>query len=196
MTQKEMAGLGGRSPVTIQKVELNLLPLGDELAMEIQGQTGVDLAWLKSNDVSQPIVNRWGTPYSSADFENAQSKLGTKWGKGKWDWVAVNVHLWNHLSSYCSIAASAMEKGSFNLFSYKMGCALDELRKQFGCVGMPFRGLGTGIPVEKVPVHYRRQITTAIEKLFAVADKVAPAPTVSKPPASAQPSRPVRRRRA
>jgi transcriptional regulator with XRE-family HTH domain len=74
LTQKEMAALVNRSPVTIQKVELGQLHLGEELGQEIASATGVSLEWLLENDVSKPAVNDDGAPYTREDFEEAQSE--------------------------------------------------------------------------------------------------------------------------
>ena len=73
MTQKEMARLVKRSPVTIQKIELLKLPLAESLGLEIAYRTGVDVKWLMKNDVTAPIVAGDGKPYTRESFEWRQA---------------------------------------------------------------------------------------------------------------------------
>ena len=54
--QKELAALVSRSTSTIQAIEINKLPLSEELALRISHETGVSLAWLIKGDVEAPPV--------------------------------------------------------------------------------------------------------------------------------------------
>ena len=54
LTQKEMANLVGRATRTIQAIELGQLPLGEELALKIAQETGVDESWLLKGDPNLP----------------------------------------------------------------------------------------------------------------------------------------------
>jgi hypothetical protein len=74
MTQKEMARLVNRSPVTIQKIELLKLPLAESLGAEIAFRTGVSLEWLMKNDTSAPILGDDLKPYTREVFELCQSR--------------------------------------------------------------------------------------------------------------------------
>jgi hypothetical protein len=74
MTQKEMARLVKRSPVTIQKIELLKLPLAETLGAEIAFRTGVNLDWLMKNDTSAPILGDDLKPYTREVFELCQSR--------------------------------------------------------------------------------------------------------------------------
>src|SRR3954470_4502146 len=73
MTQKEMARLINRSPVTIQKIELCKLPLTETLGLEVGMRTGVDFEWLMKNDTNAPIINAQGEPYTRETFEAVQA---------------------------------------------------------------------------------------------------------------------------
>jgi transcriptional regulator with XRE-family HTH domain len=54
LTQKEMADLVDRAARTIQSVELNHLPLSEDLAMAIAQATGVDAGWLLEGNPDTP----------------------------------------------------------------------------------------------------------------------------------------------
>jgi transcriptional regulator with XRE-family HTH domain len=54
LTQKEMADLVDRAARTIQSVELNKLPLSEDLAMAIAQATGVDAGWLLEGNPDTP----------------------------------------------------------------------------------------------------------------------------------------------
>jgi len=73
MTQKEMARLVKRSPVTIQKIELLKLPLAESLGLEIAYRTGVKVDWLMKNDINAPIVDSDLQPYTRETFERRQA---------------------------------------------------------------------------------------------------------------------------
>jgi hypothetical protein len=79
MTQKELGRLVNRAPVTIQKIELNKLPLTDELAREISIKTGVSFGWLRRNNTSAPIISRALKPYTRVIFERTQARDFNDW---------------------------------------------------------------------------------------------------------------------
>src|SRR5436190_20090699 len=69
LTQKEMADLVECSTPTIQAIELGKLKLSEKLGVTLATKTGVSLDWLMSNDVTAPIVNPRGEPYTKEAFE-------------------------------------------------------------------------------------------------------------------------------
>ena len=196
MTQKQMAVLLNRSTVTIQKIELNKLPLAESLAQEISRQTGIGLAWLLANKPAVPPVNLFDLRYSRSDFEAAQAGLRMKFGQGENHFVWTYIHLWEHVAGYCGIAASALERGSFHLFEYKLSHFLGELVGEFGEKKGDFERAIGAIPKHDAPAVLKRKMHAVMEKLFEVADRVAPTPKPLPQRASVQPSRPARRKRA
>lgn len=86
LTQKEMGDLVNRAARTIQSIELNKLPLTEELALRIAEATGVDEAWLFAGDPSVPpqkgvtLVNagRGDAEYTKADYEFYRAYVETK----------------------------------------------------------------------------------------------------------------------
>jgi hypothetical protein len=73
-TQKEMADFGGCSAAMIQSSEIARRPLSTPIATKISQRTGIDLAWLMSDDPDAPMINQAGEPYSyDADFERRQT---------------------------------------------------------------------------------------------------------------------------
>ena len=81
LTQKELAVLVGRSTRTIQAIELEQLPLSEELGLRIAEETGVDEGWLLKNDLNEPPARRMELislrnergPYTREDFEWARA---------------------------------------------------------------------------------------------------------------------------
>jgi DNA-binding XRE family transcriptional regulator len=71
MTQKELAALAGCAESTIQSIEVGKLKLSPALAFKISRATGVNYSWLLADDVTRPIINHLGAPYSAADYELA-----------------------------------------------------------------------------------------------------------------------------
>jgi transcriptional regulator with XRE-family HTH domain len=77
LTQKEMADLVGRVARTIQSVELNHLPLSQDLATAIAQATGVDAGWLLEGNPDTPprkglTAENMGTAageYTRSDYE-------------------------------------------------------------------------------------------------------------------------------
>ena len=86
LTQKEMGDLVNRAARTIQSIELNKLPLTEELALRIAEATGVDEAWLFAGDPTKPpqkgvtLVNagKGDGEYTKADYEFYRAYVETK----------------------------------------------------------------------------------------------------------------------
>ncbi len=86
LTQKEMGDLVNRAARTIQSIELNKLPLTEELALRIAEATGVDEAWLFAGDPSVPPqkgvtlfnTGRGDGEYTKADYEFYRAYVETK----------------------------------------------------------------------------------------------------------------------
>jgi transcriptional regulator with XRE-family HTH domain len=55
LKQTELAELVNCSTATIQSIELNRLALSESLAARISAATGIDLDWLRANDISKPV---------------------------------------------------------------------------------------------------------------------------------------------
>ena len=77
LTQKEMADLVQRSARTIQAIELDQLPLSEELARLIAQATGIDAGWLLEKNPATPPrkgltaaqLGKASGPYSLDDYE-------------------------------------------------------------------------------------------------------------------------------
>ena len=72
--QREMAALVGRTRHLIESIEQGRAKLSAKLALEISRATGIDFYWLVDDDLSVPMVNRVGAPYTKKDFAFAQDK--------------------------------------------------------------------------------------------------------------------------
>ena len=77
LTQKQLAGLVDRAPRTIQSIELEHLPLSEDLALRVAHETGVDESWLLQGDTSVPprrgaalqAIRPAHRPYNREDYE-------------------------------------------------------------------------------------------------------------------------------
>jgi hypothetical protein len=123
MTQKEMARLINRSPVTIQKIELCKLPLTESLGLEIGMRTGVDFDWLMKNDTNAPIIDANGKPYTKEMFERMQA-LNPKDPRmlfdAYFDLPKVLAMCLINIARGALVAQAANEVGALDLFAYRI----------------------------------------------------------------------------
>jgi len=93
LTQKEMGDLVNRAARTIQSIELNKLPLTEELALRIAEATGVDESWLFAGDPSVPprkgvtllAAGKGDGVYTKADYQYYRAYVETKlWDETEW----------------------------------------------------------------------------------------------------------------
>jgi transcriptional regulator with XRE-family HTH domain len=132
LNQQEMADLLGCSMPTIQAVEYGKLPLSQKLAAEIQQRTGVDLAWLLSNDISKPPVNHLGEPYTKELFETRQAFLKTKIYDSEGEGLAIRFQFSRLVGMLACASIGAIQNGKHSLFSYKCSKFLEEMEEEFG----------------------------------------------------------------
>ncbi len=130
LTQKEMAAVLHCSTPTIQAVELGRLNLSEKLAGLASLQTGINLAWLLKNDVSQPPIDIKGKAYSKETFEQFQST----------NTIRKDPQMENEIAGYCrnqicvrlhALLLRAYRNDDTDLCVYKLSKAFDELEKQF-----------------------------------------------------------------
>jgi hypothetical protein len=130
MTQKEMARLINRSPVTIQKIELCKLPLTESLGLEIGMRTGVDFDWLMKNDTNAPIIDANGKPYTREMFERMQS-LNPKDPRllfdAYFDLPRIIAMCVINIARGALVAQAANEVGALNLFGYRITKAIGDV---------------------------------------------------------------------
>lgn len=131
--QKEFADLIGCSRIYLQKIEQTPAhhgqPLSPKLAQRIFHETGVSLDWLRAGDPSVPPISSRGEEYTEKIFERAQAE------KKYFD----RPHPWfqNNDALYCcarvvAILQSASKRNNYYIAMWKLGAALDALRKEFG----------------------------------------------------------------
>lgn len=132
ISQREFAKLVGRNQNTIASIEagkgrLNLSPA---LAQEISKQAGVSLEWLASDDLSEPIVDVHGQPYTKEFFEGYQAEQ--YFGEGLDDIPAMYAQLWSIINGLAGAAIQSAETGNHRLFWFRAVKAVKELAKDFG----------------------------------------------------------------
>jgi len=130
MTQKEMARLVKRSPVTIQKIELLKLPLAESLGAEIAMRTGVNFEWLMKNDTNVPILDARHKPYTRETFERCQSinpKDPNLLFLSYFDVPAIIAACVMNITRGALAALAANEVGAVDLFGYRITKAIGEV---------------------------------------------------------------------
>jgi len=130
--QKELADLVECSRPTIQSIELGRLPLSDKLADRVSRETGVDLAWLKNNNVKKPPLDYEGYRYTRDVFERVQADSAMK-DEHMSDAIA-RLALVMHTARLAGLLLAAYKSGEFSLCSYRLSKALDDLEERFGKV--------------------------------------------------------------
>jgi transcriptional regulator with XRE-family HTH domain len=131
LTQKEMASILECSTPTVQAVELGKLNLSDKLAGLVSHKTGINLAWLLSNDVNQPPVDVDGAPYTKELFEDYQA-LGLQQKHPDLGALQALHSLTMNVRRLCAIYYRAYKKDDSALCAYKLAKAFDDLEKHFG----------------------------------------------------------------
>jgi len=131
LTQKEMASILECSTPTVQAVELGKLNLSDKLAGLVSHKTGINLAWLLSNDVNQPPVDVDGAPYTKALFEDYQA-LGLQQKHPDLGALQALHSLTMNVRRLCAIYYRAYKKDDSALCAYKLAKAFDDMEKHFG----------------------------------------------------------------
>ena len=194
LKQKEMANLVGCSTATIQAVEYGKLVLSEKLAVEVQRQTGVDLTWLRSNDVLKPALNRVGGPYTKALFEQTQAQtfLKTRVRDLETDGVTIRFEISRLVARLACGACAAIKAGKYPLFIYKYSKALEDLQKEFGgdlerwpwAKRPPF--LAGVRDVERI---LEKDATESLEEVWRLADATVRKPAPGVPPPSKAPRR-------
>ena len=131
LTQKEMASILECSTPTVQAIELGKLNLSEKLAGLVSHKTGINLAWLLTNDVTQPPVDAEGTPYTKELFEKYQA-IGQLQKHAALGSLQALHSLTTNIRRLCAIQLRAFKKDDSALCAYKLAKAFDELEKHFG----------------------------------------------------------------
>lgn len=133
--QKEMAGVLGFSIATIQSIEIGRLKLSQKIAEKIAAETNVNLKWLLDDDVSKPIIDGHGIPYTRDTYgdwrqylQNPKRQIDDPLHAGSITIAGV--------SSLLSTLANACEHGRFNACVHRMLESMKKLGDEFG-PGLP-----------------------------------------------------------
>jgi transcriptional regulator with XRE-family HTH domain len=168
-SQEQMSKLIDRATSTVQAIELGRLPLIESLAEKIARETAVNLQWLLENDVSKPIIDGRGNPYTKSTFDQKQAWINRKLGDYPDD------HRWTELSImffiqvYSTLAIKALKSGKFTLFNYKASKALEPLGREFSDGrGIYFDGSG-GIFYRDGRMNGERIALNFVRELFKTA---------------------------
>lgn len=129
--QKEMAELVGRSVRTIQAVELNTLPLSEDLGKTIAVKTGVSLKWLMDGNPDAPIVGHNGGPYTKEIFERVASGAGAPELTTPLDGLLSIASMIGVFGEIYRGSLAAMSKADSQLFHYKVRRAVESVTKEY-----------------------------------------------------------------
>ena len=125
-----MAAVLQCSTPTIQAIELGRLKLSEKLAGLASLQTGINLAWLLDNDVSQPPIDTTGKPYTKATFEEFQSTNAIRKDPRMENEIAI-FYQDQIIDRLHALLIRAYRSDATDLCVYKLSKAFDELEKQF-----------------------------------------------------------------
>lgn len=191
LKQKEMANLVGCSTATIQAVEYGKLVLSEKLAVEVQQQTGVDLEWLLSNDVSKPVVNPVGDPYTKELFTQRQAFLKSSVGDLETNGVTIRFEVSRLVARLACGACAAIKAKKVALFAYKCGRALEDLQKEFGgdLARWPWAKRPFQAVVRDIERILEKDATESLEEVWRLADATVRKPAPGVPPSSKAPRR-------
>jgi len=130
LSQKEMAGILECSTPTIQAIELGKLQLSEKLAGLVSLKTGIDLAWLLIDDVTQPPVDLAGEPFTREKFRDYQEVALLRRNSAYASMEALHC-LESNIKRLCAITLRGYKVGTVPLCAYKIAKAFDELETQF-----------------------------------------------------------------
>ena len=128
MTQKELADLLDCSVDTVQSIETGRLRISENMARKISHATAVNLNWLLDDDVTKPIINHYGTPYTKANFEERQAQLVKCERLPDADdaaWVILEVG--TNFAKVAAILLRGVERSEFDTYLYRLRKALREV---------------------------------------------------------------------
>jgi len=120
-----MADILGCSTPTIQAVELGKLKLSEKLAGLISHKTGINVAWLLTNDVTRPPIDGEGAAYARAMFEESQAY--DSYGSG----LSVALSYRAIIGRLEALILRAYTDDKMPLCAYNLTQAFDELEKKF-----------------------------------------------------------------
>jgi transcriptional regulator with XRE-family HTH domain len=135
ISQKEMAALVGRTPATVQAIELGKLALSEQLALKIALETGVAVRWLLNGDPSvapfsddRPIFSDETGNFSKADFERRRADRAA----GRSGWSELIFFPGVAGARVTAIEHAAVEHPNRNIAAYRISKFLEGLEKEFG----------------------------------------------------------------
>jgi len=130
-TQWELANLLECSLPTIRAIEQKKLALSGKLAQKLANETGVSISWLLDGDATRPPMDANEVLITEESFERHQVNLvrrRTQLPPGE----RTDRILATQFRNMTSILVSAECKGNQDLVGYKIGEALEKLKRQFG----------------------------------------------------------------
>lgn len=131
LTQKQMADVLHCSPPTIQAIELGRLKLSEKLAGLASLKTGINLAWLLNDDVTQPPLDIKGQPYTKATFEQFQAVTRFRTKDPGHEHEIAKYYRETMALRLSALILRAYINDQTDLCGYKLSKAFDELEKQF-----------------------------------------------------------------
>ena len=158
----EMAELLGCSRHTIHSLESGRLKLSDELATKMFHETGISVDWLLKGDPSAPAIAANREPYSRETFEKTQANK--KWFDRQHPWFRSNDAL-GFCAQLVAILESANARKNYFMAAYKVGAALESLRKQFGQDTEKYRSTDARVVYTTEAVRLLRPLVAHGEKV-------------------------------
>ena len=125
--EENFARLMNKSGAWVKRARAGHIPLTEQSARDIHHATGINLAWLLKNDISEPPINSAGEPYTFECFQARRVELTSG------DIKARSVfRLKNVLSEIAGIGSAAGKSGKLSLFQWRYTDFAEKCREEFG----------------------------------------------------------------
>jgi transcriptional regulator with XRE-family HTH domain len=130
LTPEQMGKRLGCSRHTVNSIEVNRIPLGEERAQKLFHDTGVSLSWLLANDPAVPPVTSHGVAYTHARFVEYEAKKKSFFDQQR-PWFRRNNAI-GFCAHLFAILENANAQKKYYLATYKVDKAIKELQQEFG----------------------------------------------------------------
>jgi transcriptional regulator with XRE-family HTH domain len=130
ITAGQMGKRLGCSRHTINSIEINRIPLGEERAQKLFHSTRVSLSWLLANNPAVPPVTSHGVAYTHALFVEYEAKKKRFYDQQRPSFRRSNAI--GFCAQLFAILENANAQKKYYMATYKVDEAIKELQQEFG----------------------------------------------------------------
>lgn len=162
---------GARSVSWVKKVCAGIIPMSEEAARTLRGETGISLSWLLGSP-DRPPVDSKGRPYTRALFEwyHARRKEGKPLRETGFTPFAF-------MPKIAAIGSAAGNQGKAEIFLFRLGSFLEKCEADFGIDEEAYGVASTELaksPLKGLVIHDK---TMDVKKLAADIANARPTPS-------------------